>query len=137
MMSNQSGPEPLRFAFGRRVRELRMQQGLTQQQLGRKAGMHPAYVGGIERGERNITLDGVERLARALGVSPAELMAQPRALVAPGLEQQMRELALYARDASDLQLALDVARFVLDRLRQRSRLGWAAADRPDDGDGQR
>lgn len=137
MTSNQSGPEPLRVIFGRRVRELRTQQGLTQQQLGRKAGMHPAYVGGIERGERNITLDGVERLARALGVSPAELLAQPATLAPAGLERQVRELALHARDASDLQLALEVARFVLDRLRQQSRLRWAAAEQPDDVDGGR
>ena len=137
MTSNQSGPEPLRVLFGRRVRELRTQQGLTQQQLGRKAGMHPAYVGGIERGERNITLDGVERLARALGVSPAELVAQPLALAAPGLEQQLRELAVYAGDASDLQLALEVARFVLHRLRQRGRLRWAAAEQPEGADRDR
>lgn len=137
MTSNQSGPEPLRVLFGRRVRELRTQQGLTQQQLGRKAGMHPAYVGGIERGERNITLDGVERLARALGVSPAELLAHPVALAPAGLERQVRELALHARDASDLQLALEVARFVLDRLRQQSRMRWTAAEQPDDVDGGR
>lgn len=133
MTARAADSESLRATFGRRVRECRTRQGLTQQELSRRAGMHPAYVGGVERGERNISLDGVERLARALGVAPGELMIRSGGAPATGLEQQVRELAVRAADPSDLQLALDVARFVLDRLRQRDRLGWAAAERPGEG----
>ncbi len=54
--------------FGSRVRELRLQHGWTQEDLGEKARRHWTYIGGIERGERNITLRVVEDIARALGV---------------------------------------------------------------------
>ena len=54
--------------FGNRVRELRLQHGWTQEDLGEKARRHWTYIGGIERGERNITLRVVEDIARALGV---------------------------------------------------------------------
>ena len=54
--------------FGSRVRELRLRHGWTQEDLGEKAGRHWTYIGGIERGERNITLRVVEDIARALGV---------------------------------------------------------------------
>lgn len=122
------GREPLRRVFGRRVREARTRLGLTQQELGRRAGMHPAYVGGVERGERNITLEAVERLARALAVPPADLMLEepgPGA-VAPGTEAQFRSLATRARDPDDLAVALEVATLVLERLNQVRRVGWAA-----------
>jgi len=54
--------------FGQRLRELRKEQGLSQEQLAFRAGLHRTYVGGIERGERNVTLKNIQRLAHALGV---------------------------------------------------------------------
>lgn len=54
--------------FGQRLRELRQKQGLSQEELGFRAGLHRTYVGGIERGERNVTLKNIQRLADALGV---------------------------------------------------------------------
>lgn len=59
--------------FGNRVRELRLQHGWTQEDLGEKARRHWTYIGGIERGERNITLRVVEDIARALGVKVPSL----------------------------------------------------------------
>ena len=56
----------LRVAFGKRVRELRMGLGLSQEQLAERAGLHRNYIGGVERGERNIGLLNVDRLAAAL-----------------------------------------------------------------------
>lgn len=125
-------PGALRAAFGRRVRELRTRRGLTQRELARRAGMHPAYIGGIERGERNITLDGVERLARALEVRPAELMVPPGGDPAAGYEGRLRDLAFHAAEPDDLELALDVARLVLDRLHRRRSARWEAAEGPDE-----
>jgi transcriptional regulator with XRE-family HTH domain len=60
--------------FGRRVREFRAERGLSQEQLAELAGVHRTYLGGIERGERNPTLSNVERIAKALRVSPAQLV---------------------------------------------------------------
>jgi transcriptional regulator with XRE-family HTH domain len=59
--------------FGRRVRALRERVGLSQEQLAAKAGIHRTYVGGVERGERNLGLKNVFRIARALGVPVADL----------------------------------------------------------------
>ena len=70
-----------RIQFGRRMRVLRRDRGLSQEQLAAKAGLHRAYVGRVERGEQNISLDNILRLAAALEVDPSELVrgleAQP------------------------------------------------------------
>lgn len=60
-----------RKAFGKRLRELREQQGYSQERLAEVAGLHRTYVGDVERGERNIGLDNIWRLAKALGINPA------------------------------------------------------------------
>ena len=59
--------------FGQRVRVLREQAGLSQEALAAKAGIHRTYVGGVERGERNLSLKNIMRLAAALDVHPREL----------------------------------------------------------------
>jgi transcriptional regulator with XRE-family HTH domain len=62
-------------AFGRAIRELRTAEGLSQEALAERAGLHRTYIGGIERGERNVSLVNIARLADALDVSLATLMA--------------------------------------------------------------
>jgi transcriptional regulator with XRE-family HTH domain len=57
--------------FGRRLRWLRQQRGYSQEELAELAGLHRTYVGGIERGERNVSLENIWRLGDALDVSPA------------------------------------------------------------------
>lgn len=64
--------------FGRRVRELRKARDLSQEELAHRVGVHPTYLGGIERGERNPALVNINRIADALGVSLAELFAPLR-----------------------------------------------------------
>ena len=54
--------------FGGRVSALRLLRGLSQQQLANKTGLHRTYIGGVERGERNISLLNIHKLAVALGV---------------------------------------------------------------------
>ncbi len=60
---------------GRRVRELREKRSWSQEELGERSGPHRNYVGGIERGERNVGLENIDKLARALGVRPRDLLA--------------------------------------------------------------
>ncbi|RLT19179.1 MAG: XRE family transcriptional regulator [Planctomycetota bacterium] len=62
-------------AFGESVRELRLERGLSQDDFAAAAGIHRTYVGGVERGERNPTLTSIARIASALKISPAELLA--------------------------------------------------------------
>lgn len=60
--------------FGKRVIELRLQKGITSQMaFANKAGLDRTYIGGVERGERNIALINLEKIAKALGVSLEEL----------------------------------------------------------------
>jgi DNA-binding XRE family transcriptional regulator len=61
-----------RMAFGRRLRQIRAQRGLSQEQLADLAAIHRTYMSSVERGQRNIGLDNIVALARALGVSPAQ-----------------------------------------------------------------
>jgi transcriptional regulator with XRE-family HTH domain len=64
-----------RERVGARVRQLRRAAGLTQEQLARRAGMDYKYLGSVERGERNVTLENLERIVRALDVEPYDLFA--------------------------------------------------------------
>ena len=65
-----------RAVFGRSIRQLRLQRGFTQEELADRAHLHRNYVGGVERGERNISLINIVELARALSVRPKELLAK-------------------------------------------------------------
>lgn len=60
--------------FGEYVLKLRKERNLSQEQLAELAGLHRNYIGGIERGERNVALINIVRLAKALGVSASELL---------------------------------------------------------------
>lgn len=64
---------PLRKKFGLRVRELRKKIGLSQEELGFKANIHRTYIGAVERGEQNVSLDNIGRLAKHLRVSLTDL----------------------------------------------------------------
>ncbi len=60
--------------FGQRVRELRKAEGYSQEGLAYACELDRSYMGGIERGERNVALRNIERIADTLGVTVAELM---------------------------------------------------------------
>jgi len=64
----------LRAVVGRNVKRLREAQGLPQDELAHRAGIHVTYLSGVENGHRNITLSVLERIAGALGVSEAEVV---------------------------------------------------------------
>ncbi|MCJ7675940.1 MAG: helix-turn-helix domain-containing protein [Sedimentisphaerales bacterium] len=60
--------------IGIKIRTFREQRGLTQEKLGAIADMHRAYIGHIERGEKNITIDNLQRIAKALRVGIKDLI---------------------------------------------------------------
>ncbi len=65
----------VRTRFGVRVRQLRTERGWSQEAFADMAGLHRTYIGSIERGEQNISLENIQKLASTLGVSLAELFA--------------------------------------------------------------
>ncbi|UKP00219.1 helix-turn-helix domain-containing protein [Nostoc sp. UHCC 0870] len=60
--------------FGQRVRDERLKQGLSQEELAEKAGLHRTYIGMIERAEKNITLINIDKLAKALELTIDNLL---------------------------------------------------------------
>ncbi len=64
----------IRAAVGRKVRNLREKMGWSQEDLGFECGLHRNYVGGVERGERNVGVVNIGKLAEALGVRPRDLL---------------------------------------------------------------
>ncbi len=64
----------IKKAVGTRVRALREKKGWSQEELGFESKLHRNYVGGIERGERNVGVVNLARLAKALGVRPRDLL---------------------------------------------------------------
>jgi transcriptional regulator with XRE-family HTH domain len=63
----------IRQSFGERVRELRKAKGLSQERLALECELDRSYIGGVERGERNVSLINIYKIAKALGISPREL----------------------------------------------------------------
>ncbi len=68
----------IRKQVGINLRRFRREKEWSQEDLAFESGLHRTYVSGIERGVRNPTLLILEKLAKTLGVAPAELVAQPR-----------------------------------------------------------
>lgn len=63
--------------IGRRIRTYRMHLGLSQEKLAELSGCHPTYIGQLERGEKNATLESIEKIAAALGISLSKLFEKP------------------------------------------------------------
>jgi transcriptional regulator with XRE-family HTH domain len=64
----------LQRVLGRNLRAYRLDRGLSQEAFADVLGVHRTYMGGLERGERNLTLKSVERIAERLKVQPLELL---------------------------------------------------------------
>ncbi len=64
----------LQKTVGRNLRAYRQARGLSQEAFADLVGVHRTYMGGLERGERNLTLRSVERIAEQIGVDPLVLM---------------------------------------------------------------
>jgi len=68
--------EDIRVRFGKAVRKRRHKLGVSQEEFADMCGLDRTYLGGIERGERNVSLINIERIAKALGISLSELFRE-------------------------------------------------------------
>lgn len=64
--------------LGTTIRDYRKKCGYSQELLAEKCGLHRTYIGGIERGERNVSVENIVRIARALKVKPSQLLERMR-----------------------------------------------------------
>lgn len=67
----------LQRTVGNNIRDLRRARGVSQEELADEIGVHRTYMGGVERGERNLTLRSLERIAQRMGVDPIVLLQKP------------------------------------------------------------
>ena len=74
MLRRRKAVPALRTTLARNLRYLRAERGLSQEALADEAGLHRTYVGSVERCERNISIDNIEKLAVAFGISPNKLL---------------------------------------------------------------
>lgn len=74
--SMEANDSRLRATLADNLRRLRKVQGLSQEALADKASLHRTFVGAVERGERNISLDNIGKLAAALAVPPSLLLTE-------------------------------------------------------------
>lgn len=73
MRMNKKEESRIKKKFGERLRELRKRKNLSQESLALSCGLDRTYIGGVERGERNISLINMYKIATALSVSVREL----------------------------------------------------------------
>jgi transcriptional regulator with XRE-family HTH domain len=73
MMSVRNESKEVQVRFGREVRRLRTAKALSQEDLAEVCGLHRTYIGSVERGERNVSIENIARIAKALGVEISSL----------------------------------------------------------------
>ncbi len=71
-------PGKLRQVLARNIRQLRTNLGVSQEELAHRAKVHRTYMGAIERAEQNISIDNIEKIAKALEVKPHQLLDDRR-----------------------------------------------------------
>lgn len=96
-MLAQDDPAKVIVAIGRRIAELRSQSGLTQRQLAKKLRVSIPWISRVEAIGENLTVETIVRIARAIGVGPAELWTPP----GPGAPKVARGRPRKAKDSAD------------------------------------
>jgi len=108
----------LKKLVGRRIRTMRKAKGWSQATLAERAGMVDSYVAGIERGERNISLESLEKIVRALEAEPVDAFRFGDLELGKGLEGKRDAIRLLAsfleeRSLEEIELIRRIAKDVM------------------------
>jgi len=74
-MQKKNAPSKTRLKLAATIRRLRKERKWSQEILAEKCGLHPNYIGGIERGERNVAVDNIEKIAAAFVLAPKDMFS--------------------------------------------------------------
>lgn len=96
----------LKHLFGSSVKSWRSRLGISQEELAGRAGLHRTYVSDIERGARNVSLESIDKLARAMKIPVATLFSQSDKPNPAGVSDQVVDLLLVEDNAQDEELTL-------------------------------
>ena len=66
--------EDIKLKLGKKIREVRVKEGYSQEELASRCGLHRTYISDIERGERNVSVENIEKIAKALKTEVNELL---------------------------------------------------------------
>ena len=112
--------------FGVSVRTWRKRLRISQEELAGRAGLHRTYICDVERGARNVSLESIDKLARALGISVATLLSFEPPPGQPGTEGLV-DILFVEDDPGDREMALEALKSLTNRV-QVARDGQAALD---------
>ena len=105
--------------LGTKIRDLRKAKGLSQEELGEKAGFHFSYIGGVERAEKNISILNLFKIASALDVGVHELFSycKDTRSITIAKETEVQEIMdlLLQQEAKDLRKAKNVLKELFDK----------------------
>lgn len=105
--------DDIRRKLGQRIRELRKSAGITQEELGEKSSLSYKFIGELERGQVNVSIDSIARIAEALGVKIGDLFSKEKIPVQKILIKE--ESPLSKLSSQDLQLIKKALR-ILNRI---------------------
>lgn len=97
-------------AIGRKIQFIREKRGLTQEQMEERTGVNTKYISAIERGQKNVTVRTLEKIAKGLGVELYELFLLPQDLASEKAAKKAIESLLKEADIKTLNLCLDFLR---------------------------
>ncbi|WP_433941855.1 helix-turn-helix domain-containing protein [Paenibacillus lautus] len=107
--------------IGERIKHLRKEQGMTQEELAEKAGINASYIGTVERGERNISIETLEKIIEGLGVSSTAMFqfhetdSMKAATDKAEVIESINSL-LYSRTLAESKLLFRVLKDIVDAL---------------------
>ncbi|ADL08391.1 helix-turn-helix domain-containing protein [Thermosediminibacter oceani] len=105
--------------IGKRIRQIRLQRDLTQEELGERANLHYSYIGQVERGDKLPSLKTLSKIAKALNVSLDYVLEDPATYEAqPDTEAAINELVtmVRTRPVQQIKLLISVCRTILEEL---------------------